>query len=169
MRLENLSDKGHEKVIWSIERVRDGTRDKASQQCNSELCWRRTTATLLGVSFGSYRRRRRDVLIGRSGYVPLRRVGDVPLRRHWMFHLRLVWDVVKTYHWDVLATFHWDVIGCFIWDLFETSWRRTTEASWRRSTETSLGVSFETYLRRHWDVQRDVVTTSPRRLVAGWE
>ena len=40
--------------------------------------------------------------------------------------------------------------------------------SWRSSTETSLGVSFETYLRRHWDVQRDVVTTSPRRLVAGW-
>ena len=32
-----------------------------------------------------------------------------------------------------------------------------------------MGVSFETYLRRRWDVQRDVVTTSPRRLVAGWE
>ena len=31
-----------------------------------------------------------------------------------------------------------------------------------------MGASFETYLRRHWDVQRDVVTTSPRRLVAGW-
>ena len=40
--------------------------------------------------------------------------------------------------------------------------------SWRRSSETSLDVSFETYLRRHWDVQRDVVTTSLRRLVAGW-
>ena len=40
---------------------------------------------------------------------------------------------------------------------------------WRRSTETSLGVSFETYLRRHWDVQRDVVTTSLQRLVAGWD
>ena len=73
------------------------------------------------------------------------------------------------YHWDVLLTYHWDVLGCFIWDLFETSWRRTTEKSWRRSTETSLGVSFERYLRRHWDVQRDVVTTSLRRLVAGWE
>ena len=30
-----------------------------------------------------------------------------------------------------------------------------------------MGVSFETYLRRRWDVQRDVTTTSPRRLVAG--
>ena len=31
-----------------------------------------------------------------------------------------------------------------------------------------LGISSETYLRRDWDVQRDFVTTSPRRLVAGW-
>ena len=88
--------------------------------------------------------------------------------------------------------YHWDVVGSFIWGLFQTSrrrtdgttslhpletssrhtnktsWRRTTETSWRRSTETSLGVSFETYLRRRWDVQRDIVTTSPRRLFAGW-
>ena len=99
---------------------------------------------------------------------------------------------MDTYHWDVLVTYHWDVVGCFIWDLFETSWRRndgasllrpfetslwcsnktswrrTTETSWRRSTETSLGVSFETYLRCRWDVQRNVVTKSPRRLIAGW-
>ena len=61
-----------------------------SQQRNSETWWRRTTATLLGVSFGSYRRRRRDVLMGRRGYVPLRRLGDVPLRRLWVFHLRLI-------------------------------------------------------------------------------
>ena len=40
--------------------------------------------------------------------------------------------------------------------------------TWQRSIETSLGVSFETYLRRHWDVQRDVAATSPRRLNAGW-
>ena len=97
------------------------------------------------------------------------------------------------YHWDVLVTYNWDVVGCFIWDWFETlwrrtdgtsslrpletssqhtsktSWRRTTETSWRRSTETSFGVSFETYLRRRWDVQKDIVTTLPRRLVAGWE
>ena len=79
-----------------------------------------------------------------------------------------------------------------VWDVFETSWRRTdgtsslrshetssrhisktprrptTDTFSRRSTETLLGVSFETYLRRHWDVQRNVVTTSPRRLVVGW-
>ena len=48
------------------------------------------TTRLLGVSFGSYRRRRRDVLMGRRGYVPLRLLGDVPLRRRWVFHLRLI-------------------------------------------------------------------------------
>ena len=46
--------------------------------------------------------------------------------------------------------------------------RRTTETSWRCSNEKLLGVSFGTYLRRHWNVQRDVVTMSPRRLFAGW-
>ena len=88
--------------------------------------------------------------------------------------------------------FHWDVVGCFILDLFGTSWRRTdgtssvrpletlsrysnktswtctTETPWRCSTDTSSGVTFETYLRRCWDVQRDVVTTSPQHRVAGW-
>ena len=48
------------------------------------------TTRLLGVSFGSYRRRRRDVLMGRRGYVPLRRPGDVQLKRRWVFHLRLI-------------------------------------------------------------------------------
>ena len=37
--------------------------------------------TLLGVSFGTYRRRRRDVPIKSHEYVPLRRLGDIPLRR----------------------------------------------------------------------------------------
>ena len=92
---------------------------------------------------------------------------------------------MDTYHWDVLVRYHWDVIWCFIWDLFETSWRRTDGApslrphetssrhtnktSWTRTTETVLDVSFETYMQRHWDIQRDVIMTSPRRLVAGWE
>ena len=88
--------------------------------------------------------------------------------------------------------FHWDFVGCFILDLFGTSWRRTdgtssvrpletlsrysnktswtctTETPWWCSTDTSSGVSFETYLWRCWDVQRDVVTTSPQHLVGGW-
>ena len=96
------------------------------------------------------------------------------------------------YHWDVLVTYHWKVIGYFIWDLLETSWRytdltsllrpletsswrsnktlwkRASETSWWRSAKTSLGVSFETHLRRCWDLQRDVITTSSRRLVVGW-
>ena len=88
MRCENLPAGGHGKVIWK--RSGDRSRDKASRQRNSETWWRRTTATLLGVSFGSYRRRHRDVLMGRCGYVPLRRPGDVPLRRRWVFHLRLI-------------------------------------------------------------------------------
>ena len=61
---------------------------KVLRQCNSETWWGRTTATLLGVSFGTYRRRRRDVLMERRGYVRLRSLGDVPLRCCWVFHLR---------------------------------------------------------------------------------
>ena len=63
---------------------------RPSQQRNSETWWRRTTTTLLGVSFGTYKRRCRDVVMGRRGYVPMRRLGDVPLRHCWVFHLRLV-------------------------------------------------------------------------------
>ena len=48
---------------------------------------------LLSVSFGTYKRRRRDVLIGRQRYVPLRRLGDVPRRRRWVFLLRCNCDV----------------------------------------------------------------------------
>ena len=164
MRLENLPDGDHDKVIWSRERSRDGTRDKASRQRNSKTWWRRTTATLLGVSFGSYRRRRRDVLMGRGGYVPLRRLSDVALRRHWVFHLRLVWDVVETYWWDIVITSQWDVITTYQQDVVKTyHWDVLAAFHW-----DVVGVSFETYLRRYWDVQRDVATTSPRRLVAGW-
>ena len=75
---------------------------------------------------------------------------------------------MDTYYWDDLVTYHWDVNGCLIWDLFETLGRRTDETSLLRHFETSMGVSFGTYLRRRWDVQRDVVTTSPQRLNAGW-
>ena len=148
---------GHVKVFWSRECSRDCTRDKASLQRDSKTWWKRTTKG-----------------------------------RDWVFYLGVTkdvigtyyWDVVDTYHWDVSLTYHWDVIGCFIWELFEVLWRRIDETSslrphktsaqhtnktlWRRTTKTWLGVSFEKYLRRHWNVQRDVVTTSSRRLVAGW-
>ena len=81
--------------------------------------------------------------MGRCGYVPLRRLGDVPLRRCWVLDLRLVWHVLETYWWDVAVTSSWDVI-------------------------TTLSVSFKTYLRRHWDIQRDILMMSLWRLVAGW-
>ena len=108
----------------------------------------------------TYRRRCRDILMERRGYVPLKRLGDVPLKHRWVFHLRLVWDVVEAYRWDVVVT------------SLETSsrrsnkmlWRCTTERSWWRSTETSLGVSFKTYLQRRWDLLRDVLTTSCYRV-----
>ena len=76
--------------------------NKTLAQCNSETWWRRITATLLDVSLGTYRRRRRDVLMARLGYVPLRRLGDVPLRRRLLFHLRFVREVVETYWCYVL-------------------------------------------------------------------
>ena len=72
--------------------------------------------------------------------------------------------VEETYWWDVVVTSSWELSR----RSNKVSWRRTTETSWRRSTVTSLGVSSETYLRRHWDVQRDVAATSPRRLNAEW-
>ena len=162
MRPKILADGGHDKVIWK--RSKDSTRDKASPQRNSKTWWRRTTTTLLSVSLGSYRRRRRDVLMGRRGYVLMRRLGTVRLRRRWVFHLRLVWGVVETYWGDVVLRPH----ETSSQHTNKTLKRPTTEMSWQRSTETLLGVSFETYRRRRWDVQRDVVTTSPRRLVAGW-
>ena len=102
--------------------------------------------------------------MGRRGYVPLRRFGNAPLRRRWVFHLGL------------FETSWRRTDGTSLLHPFETSLRRsnkmllrrTTETFWRRSIATSLGVSFGTYLRRRWDVQRDVVTMSPRRLNAGW-
>ena len=80
MRRENLPAGGHDKVIGK--RSRDRSTDKALRQRNSETWWRRTTAMFLGVSFGSYREHRRDVLMGRRGYVHL--------RCRWVFHLRLI-------------------------------------------------------------------------------
>ena len=148
MRLENLPDGGHDKVIWSRERSRDGTRDKASRQRNSETLWRRTTATLLGVSFGSYKRRRRDVLMGRSGYVPL--------RRHWVFHLRLL----LRRRGDVLMGRRHYV-----------PMRRHNNIPIRRRKDAPLRCVGHVPLRRHWvfylrctcDVTRTYRETSLRR------
>ena len=119
MRRENLPAEGDDKVIWK--RSGDRSRDKASRQRNSETWWRCTAATLLGVSFGSYRRRRRDILmemswihttetswwgttetsLGVSFETYLRRRGDVlmgrrhyvPMRRHHDIPIRRREDV----------------------------------------------------------------------------
>ena len=161
MRPGNLPGGGHDKVTWKR------SRDLLKRRCDN-------------VSL----RRGGDVPQWRYWMFHLGLTGDV-VGTYW-------WDVVDMYHWDVLVAYQWDVVGCFIWNLFEMLWRRTdetsllrpletssrhsnkmswirtSETSWRSSIETSLGVSFETYLRCRWDVQRDVVTTLPRRLFAGW-
>ena len=66
--------------------------------------------TLLGVSFGINERRRRDLLMGRRGYVPLRHLGDIPLRRHWVFHLRRTSNVAGRYKEMLLRRSH-NVLG----------------------------------------------------------
>ena len=153
MRLENLPDGGHGKVIWSRERRGDGTRketrDNVTPRRGGDVPERRYWVFHLGVTEDTY---------------------------HWDVLVTYHWDVIDCFIWDMFETSWRRTDGTSPLCPHETSsrrtnktsWRRTTETSWRRSTETSLGVSFETYLRRHWDVQRDVVTTLPWRLVAGW-
>ena len=57
------------------------------------MWWKRTAVTLLSVSFGTYRRRRRNVVMERRGYLPLRRRGDVQMRGHCYVLLRCRHDV----------------------------------------------------------------------------
>ena len=85
MRRGNLRDGVHDKVTVIL----SSPTNKVLRQRNSGTWWRHTSATLMGVSFETYRRRRWDVLMGRRSYVTLRRLGDVPMRRRWVFHLRL--------------------------------------------------------------------------------
>ena len=164
MRRENLPAGGHDKVIWK--RSRDRSRDKASRQRNSETWLRRTTATLLGVSFGSYRRHHRDVLMGRRGYVPLRRFGDVPLRRRWVFHLRRRGDVLmRRRHYVPLRRGHDIPIrrredvplrrlddvplrrhGCFIWDVSAMSLGHTKRRPYDVATTSCCRVGNFTIL-----------------------
>ena len=131
MRRESLPDGGHDKVIWK--RSRDRSRDKASRQRNSETWWRRTTATLLGVSFGTYMRRRRtnrtswirttetswwrttETSLGVSFETYLRRRGGVlmglrdyvPLRRRHNIRIRRREDVPQRRLGDVQLRRHW--------------------------------------------------------------
>ena len=102
-----------------------------SLQRISETWWRHTTATLLGVTLETYRRRRRDILMGCCGYVTLRRLADVRLRRLWVFYLRFVWEVVGTNSWDVILSSSWDVVTTFQWHVVET---------------------------HHWEIHRDIIS-----------
>ena len=96
MRRGNLPDWVHDKATW---KHRD-RRNNVTPTCGGDVPQQR----YLGVSFGIYRKRCRDVVMGRRGYVPPRRLGDAPMRGRWVFNLSLVWDVVKTYLWDDVAT-----------------------------------------------------------------
>ena len=82
MRRENLPDGGQ--VIWKFSLL----------SFHGYVSWRRTTETLLGVSFETCLRCGYDIIIRRRGDVPLRRLSDVPLRRRWVFYLRRTCDDV---------------------------------------------------------------------------
>ena len=131
MRHGNLPDGGHDKIIWK--RSRDRCRDKASRQRNFETLWRRTTATLLGVSFGSSRRRRINVLnkrtngtscirttetswwrttetpLGVSFETCLRRRHDILIRRRGDVPLIRLGDVQVTHRWVFYLRCYCDV------------------------------------------------------------
>ena len=94
------------------------------------LCLNETWEPTSWRSFASYRRWRRDVLMGHRGYVPLRRC--------WVFHLRPI-EMSRR-----------PADGASSLRPLETSSQHTNNTSWRRTTETSLDVSFERYLRRRW-------------------
>ena len=128
--------------------------------CSRDLLTRRrenvtprgTTTTFLGVLFlfGTFRRRRRDVL-RRRGYAPLRRLGNVPLRRRWVSFetfLRCHGDVLMGRRWYVLLRRRGDV-----------PLRRLDDVPFRRRLVFHLGRTCdvtrtcrETLLQRRHDV-----------------
>ena len=127
------------------------------QQHNSETWWRSTTATLLGISFRTYRRRCRDVVMGCCGYVPLRgrttetsfggsfetclrRHGDVLMRHRCYVLLRRRYDVPIGRCGDVPVRRLGDVPPTRRWVLH------------LRSTCDVTGTYRETFLRRRHDV-----------------
>ena len=152
MKLENLLDGGHDKVIWKCSR--DRSRDKASQQRNSETWWRRTTATLLGVSFGTYMRRRRtnrtswirttetswwrttETSLGVLFETYLRSSGDVQMGRRHYVPLRRRYDILL---------------------------RRCEDVPMRRLGDVPLRRRWVFHLRRTWDVAGTYRETSLRR------
>ena len=79
---------------------------------------------LLSVSFRTYRKRGRNVLMGRQ----------------------------STYHQDVLVRYHWNVVGCFVWNLFEMSRRRTDQTSLLRPLKKLSRSSKKILWRRTTDV-----------------
>ena len=131
----NLPDGGRDKVIWK--RSRDRSRDKTSQQRNSKTWWRSTTATLLGVSFGTYMRRTNgtswirstetswwrttETSLGVSFETYLRHHGDVLMGRRHYVPLRRRHDIPIRRREDVPPRRLGDVplrrLGCFIWDV----------------------------------------------------
>ena len=86
MRREKQPAGSHDKVTWRHSRNLLTRRRKNFPQRSGGDYYR----TLFGISFGTYGRLRRDVLMGRRGYVPLRHLGEAPLRRGWVIHLKLV-------------------------------------------------------------------------------
>ena len=123
MRLENLPDGGHVKVIWSRERSRDCTGDKASRQRDSKTWWRRTNGTwCIRTTETSWRRTD----------------GTSSLRSHGTSS----WHTNKT-SWRRTTEAPW-------WRTTETSLGVSFETCLRRGEDVPLRRLGDVPLRRHW-------------------
>ena len=85
-----------------------------------ETSWIRTTETSLGVSFETFLRRRGDVMIGCRCYVLLRRRYNVPIRRGGDVSLRRLGGVPSRRCWVFHVRRTCDISGTYR----ETSLRR---------------------------------------------
>ena len=103
---------------------------------------------LMGVSFETYRRSRGDILMGRRGYVPLRRLVDISMRRRWVFHLRHHCYVLLRCPHDVPIRCGGDVP---LRRLADVPSRRRWVFHLRRNCDV-VGTYRETLLRRRHDV-----------------
>ena len=95
MKLENLPDEGHEKLIWkcSRDRSRERRHNNVTPRHGGDVPqWRYRV-------FQTYLRHRGDVLMWRRHYVPLRRRHDIPIRRREDIPLRRLGDIALTRGW----------------------------------------------------------------------
>ena len=108
---------------------------RPSQQRNSETRWRRTTATLLSVSFGTYRRRCRDV----SNRTSLIRTTETSWWRTTETSLGVSFETCLRRRGDVL-----------MWRCCYVLLRRRHDVPIRRRADVPLSQLGDVPLRRRW-------------------